>query len=72
MLDRLKKLLENKDDRERSEAEQDFDDLMATLSEDEEDLAKLEKHVRAAFEEMEGELKHIREGVDEVVQDKAA
>ena len=72
LLDGLKKSLESKDDRELNEAKNSFDELMKKVDDDELALEKLERHVQQEFEEIEGDIKEIREEVDEVVQDKTA
>lgn len=71
MIAKLKQLFKTKDEKKLDEATEEFDVLMA-VEEDEVDLAKLDGHVRAEFEEINEQVKIDKEGVDKAVGKKAA
>ena len=67
----LKQLFKTKDEKKLDEATEEFDVLMA-VEEDEVDLAKLDGHVRAEFEEINEQVEKDKKGVDDAVDKKAA
>ena len=71
MLKRLKAIFKTQDEKKLESATENFDELMGKVDEDQKDLTRLEHHMREEWDKINGDMAQMKEGVDEVVSNKA-
>ena len=71
MFSKLKAIFKTKDEKALDIATEDFDELMGKVDEDQQDLTKLENHMRAEWDEIHEDVKEVKQEVDAVVKDTA-
>ena len=72
MFKKLTTILKSKDEKELASAEEHFDELMGRVDEDQQDLSKLEHHMREEWDKISQEVKGVEKDVDEVLKDEVA